>query len=314
MYKTGTIDIGTNTFLLLIAEFDYNGILKPIHHEQRIPRIGRDVDENKNIRHDAFIRAAEILNEYKKICLDYGVDCIAATGTSALRDAHNKNDFVNFIKNETGIMIEVIDGVEEAHWSYRGGLSFFNLQPNQNYSVIDIGGGSTEIILGSGGEVTNRISLNVGSVRLTERFLKCDPPSENEIQEMRSVLLSEFDKASGFQLRDSVFVGVAGTLTTLAMIDRKEDMIYPDRISGYELSFKTITEILDKLKNVKVAEIEEKYYVQKGRSDIILAGIVILHTFMEKYKLDSVTTSVCGLRHGIAIREYEKRSEKINKI
>ena len=119
---------------------------------------------------------------------------------------------------------------------------------NKRTLMIDIGGGSTEIILGSGGEVTNRISLNVGSVRLTERFLKCDPPSENEIQEMRSVLLSEFDKASGFQLRDSVFVGVAGTLTTLAMIDRKEDMIYPDRISGYELSFKTITEILDKLK------------------------------------------------------------------
>jgi exopolyphosphatase/guanosine-5'-triphosphate,3'-diphosphate pyrophosphatase len=307
MKKIATIDIGTNTFLLLISEFDDNGNMKLLHHEQRIPRIGRDVDENKNIRHDAFIRAAEILNDYKKICLDYGVDCIAATGTSALRDAHNKNDFVSFIKNETGIMIEVIDGVEEALWSYRGGLSFFNLKPNQNYSVIDIGGGSTEIILGLGGEVTNRISLNVGSVRLTERFLKSDPPSENEIQEMRNALFMEFDKVSEFKLGGSNFVGVAGTVTTLAMIDRKEDKINPERLSGYVLSHTAVTSILDMLKKATVRQIEEEYHVQKGRSDIILAGNVILHSFMDKFNIPSVITSICGLRHGIALREYEKK-------
>jgi len=304
MDKYAIIDIGTNTILLLIVAFDENGNIKFIHHEERIPRIGKDVDESRNIGNASFLKTVEIIKDYKKISDGFNVDKLTAVGTSALRDANNKKEFVQFIYDETGVKIEIISGSEEAHWSYRGALSFLKVDPNQYYSVIDIGGGSTEIISGKGNDVIKNISLDVGAVRLTERYLKSNPPTPQEINDTEMFLHTQFEKLNSFKLSNSFFVGVAGTITTLAMVDRGEREITIDNINGYLMSFVSISNILNDMKKLTVNDIENKYFVKKGRSDIIFAGTLILHSFMKQFNIASVMTSINGLRYGIAIREF----------
>lgn len=305
MHRIATIDLGTNTFLLLITEYT-NGRLLPIFNEQRIPRIGSNVDKNKILEPNAFKKAFDVLSEYKQICDRYEVEKIIAVGTSALREAKNSNEFVNFIKKELGIDIEIISGYDEANYTYIGGLSFMDIDPSQKYAVIDIGGGSTEIIYGQGNNVINKVSLNIGSVRLTEKYLKNDPPLEDEISKLKENLYNSFSKLDTFSFKDTVLIGVAGTVTTLAMIDRCENQIYPDKIMGHKIYLDSLQSIVNKLSTSKVSEIESKYFVQKGRSDVILAGMIILETFMKMFSFDSVLTSICGLRHGIALREFGK--------
>jgi exopolyphosphatase/guanosine-5'-triphosphate,3'-diphosphate pyrophosphatase len=304
MNKYAIIDIGTNTILLLIVAFDENGNIEFIHHEERIPRIGKDVDESKNIGNTSFLKTAEIIKDYKKISDSFHIDKLVAVATSALRDANNKKEFVEFIYNETGVTIEIISGSDEAHWSYRGALSFLKVDPNQHYSVIDIGGGSTEIITGKGINVINNISLNIGAVRLTERYFRNNSPSLDEINHAKMFLHTEFEKLNSFKPICGSFIGVAGTITTLAMIDRGEQEITIDNINGYQLSFISISNILNDMKKLTANDIESKYFVKKGRSDIIFAGTLILHSFMEQFNITSIMTSINGLRYGIAIREF----------
>jgi len=304
MNKYAIIDIGTNTILLLVVAFDENGNIEFIHHEERIPRIGKDVDESRNIGKSSFLKTAEIIKDYKKISDGFIVDKLTAVGTSALRDANNKKEFVKFIYDETGIKIEIISGSEEAHWSYRGALSFLKVDHNQYYSVIDIGGGSTEIITGKGTNVINNISLDIGAVRLTERYFKNNSPTLDEINHAKMFLHTEFEKLNSFKLSHCSFIGVAGTITTLAMVDRGEREITIDNINGYQLSFISISNILNDMKKLTANEIENKYFVKKGRSDIIFAGTLILHSFMEQFNIANIMTSINGLRYGIAIREF----------
>ena len=304
MKRLATIDLGTNTFLLLISE--YNDKLITILDEQRIPRIGKEIDEKKNIHRDAFYRALEVLKEYKFICEKFKVDKIVAVGTSALRDAKNKSEFIEFIKKHINIEIEILSGEEEALFTYIGGIKSLGLDINNKYSVIDIGGGSTEIVIGEGRNIYQKISLNIGSVRMTERFLLNDPPLELEIEKMDECINNELSKIKNNSLNNSCLVGVAGTVTTLAMIDIGEKNIIPEKINGYKLSLLKIKSILNKFKQSTIEEIKSVFHIPEGRADVIFAGVSILVNFMSKFKIDSITTSIGGLRYGIAVREYEK--------
>jgi exopolyphosphatase/guanosine-5'-triphosphate,3'-diphosphate pyrophosphatase len=304
MKRLATIDLGTNTFLLLISE--YNDKLIPILDEQRIPRIGKDIDSKKNIYNDAFCRALEVLDEYKNICKKYKVDKIVAVGTSAIRDAKNKNEFIEFIKTHTNIEVEVLLGEEEALFTYIGGISSLGLDINNKFSVIDIGGGSTEIVIGEGRNIYQKVSLNIGSVRMRERYLLNDPPLESEVKKMDEYINEEISKLQNIDLNNSCLIGVAGTVTTLAMIDLGEKIIKPEKVNGYKLSLSKIKSILNKLKHSTHEEIKSVFHIPEGRADVIFAGVSILVNFMSKFKIDSITTSVGGLRYGIAIREFEK--------
>ena len=305
MNKYAIVDIGTNTILLLICNLDENGNIKFIHHAEKTPRIGKDVDNSKNIGHTSFLKTAEIIKDYKKISDSFNADKLIAVGTSALRDANNKKEFVEFIYAETGVRVEIINGSDEAHWSYRGALSFLKVDPLQYYSVIDIGGGSTEIITGKGTNIINNVSIDVGAVRLTERFFKNNPPNSDEIKCAKMFLYNEFEKLNSLKLIPESFIGIAGTITSLAMIDQGEHEIICDHVNGYRLSFASISNILNSMKEFTVNDIEDKYFVKQGRSDIVFAGTLILHSFMEQFNIPSITVSTNGLRHGIAIREFE---------
>ncbi len=199
LMKVASIDIGTNTLLLLIVDVK-DGKIIPLHNSQFIARLGKNVDSSGLIQKEAFDRVLNALIEFKKISEKFGVERIFAIGTSALRDAKNRDEFLNFIKEKTGIEIKVISGEEEAKLTYLGAVSGLDKKfLKTKITVIDIGGGSTEVILGSGFEIEKFVSLNIGTVRITEKFLKHSPPLDEEINDAKFYIQKEFEKIKDFR-------------------------------------------------------------------------------------------------------------------
>jgi len=303
--KIASIDVGTNTMLLLIVEVDKNGIIQVLHDEQVIARLGKGVDSNQIINQETFLRAENFFQAYKQTCDLYAVDKIVAVGTSALRDAKNREEFCAYIQQKVGITIDVISGDEEAKWTYRGGISEFSGQSDK-YSVIDIGGGSTEIIVGNEKEIVTKTSINIGSVRLTERILHQSPPEDSAIIEAHEFILSQMPKDQFKNMSPTMTIGVAGTLTTLASLHQHLQEYDPKKISGYQLTYENICEIFALLKDKNLEQLKLFPQISQGRADILLAGIMILMGFMEATQLTTITVSDRGLRYGIVYSEIEK--------
>jgi len=301
-----TIDIGTNTVLLLVADVDATGNIHTLRYEQRIPRPGRGVDENRKINKDAFARVLDVLKEYKQISESLHSERIIACGTSALRDATNGEEFVEFIKNKTGIAVEILSGDEEALWTYQGAISgLSNL--GDRIAVIDIGGGSTEVIVGNHSTIQNKISLNIGSVRITERFFKHTPPLPQEIEFATEFIGDEFAQLRQFDLKDTKLVGVAGTVTTLAAMAQNLPRFDLEKISGCVLTYQTVGNLLHELCMMRLDEIRAIPSMSSGREDVITAGTLILFEFMKYNGLKTIITSERGVRYGLALREWKQR-------
>ncbi len=302
--RIASIDIGTNTILLLIADVNKNGIVKILHDEQVIARLGKGVDAKRIINQETFVRAKDFLSHYKGVCNSFSVEQISAVGTSALRDAHNNVEFINYIKDAVGLSIEILSGSEEAKWTYRGGISDF-IGRAEKYSVVDIGGGSTEIITGNSIGILSKVSLDIGSVRITERILKDSPPEISALIEAHEFILSTIPVEQIRTIRSTFTIGVAGTLTTLAALHQQLPEYVPEMINGYHLTFDDICSMFASLKDKSVEQISTIPQISAGRADIILAGIMILMGFMEKSGLKQITVSDRGLRYGILLREIE---------
>jgi len=303
--RIAAIDIGTNTVLLLVAEVDDREIITPIAYEQRIPRLGKDVDARRVIGKPAFERVAGVLREYKAICEPLKPDRIAAVGTSAVRDAANREEFVSFIKAQTGIGIEILNGEEEARLAYFGALSGIRTQ-SANFGVIDIGGGSTEIVTGTREDIRNKITVNIGSVQLTERFLRHDPPTAPELEKATKLVAKALGSLPQFDFRNTVVVGVAGTATTLAALDQGLKEFDREKITGYRLTKPATTNLFTKLQKMKTDEIRSLSAVTHGRADILTAGTLILYSFMERTGVVEITVSERGVRYGLVLREWRR--------
>jgi len=316
MMRIASIDIGTNTILLLIADIDRQGKIHPVHHEQRYPRLGKDVDERKKIPRSAFDRAVEALEEFNAIALHYHTERIIACATSAARDAVNKDDLLRHLRSTTGLTVEVLSGREEALWSYRGvmtGLETSTIPP----VVVDIGGGSTEIIyqdsessLSKSDTDTEsslvRFSLQLGSVRLTERFFMHDPPEEQELQAAAGFIDRELGRLPPFDFSRRILIGVAGTATTLACLDQGLMEFDIGKVSGYSLSRTRIADWFKQLSARTIHEISSLSRTTEGREDILTAGILILNEFMGRFGCETLIVSERGLRYGLVLREWQR--------
>lgn len=301
-----TIDIGTNTVLLLVARFDDRGRITPLVYEQRVPRLGKGVDREKTLHAESIDRVIGVLREYREIMARHHIDAVAVCGTSAVRDSANREEFAQRVREEAGFQLEILTGDEEALWTYRGAIS--GVPDVNRATVVDIGGGSTEITIGDRTRIVEKISLNVGSVRLTERIFLHDPPTLSELESAVEVVENEIERAAKFNFAGSTLVGVAGTATTLAVLAQGLREFHIDAVTNYRLKQEKVEDLFRMLRSLTSSEILDLSSVTEGRHDVITAGSLILREIMAHFKFREMIVSERGVRYGLAIREWEKRT------
>ncbi|NTW52233.1 MAG: Ppx/GppA family phosphatase [Chlorobiaceae bacterium] len=306
MERTACIDVGTNTALLLVADLDpQSGRIVPVEHRQSIVRLGQKVDEGRLIRREALDRLIDCLKAYRKLCDSIGVRSMVAAGTSALRDAANRNEIIEEVEKATGIELRCISGKEEAELTFFGAVAGMANVP-EPFSVIDIGGGSTEVIMGTTSSVDRSVSMDIGSVRLTERFFTSLPPSPAEFEAARQEINRQLaaNLPPFFAARNQVF-GVAGTLTTIAQVSMGELRFVAEKVQGYRLGYDQVHHLVERLRTMTLPEIAA-LGIPEGRADVITMGTLILHQFMRLLGVGSVTVSIQGLRFGMAQKELQR--------
>ncbi|MBN1447454.1 MAG: Ppx/GppA family phosphatase [Bacteroidetes bacterium] len=306
--RVGSIDVGTNTILLLIADVDDNGTLRVVRDEQVVARVGRGVDKTGTIEWDAFTRSERFLRSYLEALSESKAEVVRATGTSALRDAKNGDDFLDYMYRNLGLEIEILRGEDEALWTYGGAISAFPDRTGR-YAVLDIGGGSTELTLGKGFHILERDSIDIGCVRLTEKYLHHAPPEGEELTQLLRHIDNALTAYPDFDTVETTFVGVAGTVTTLAALELGLNDYDREKVAGFELSREMIQQRFDQFRLLSKEEIESELRVDPGRSDIIFVGIAILKQMMEIRNIPVLVVSERGLRYGIVMREWERRFE-----
>ncbi len=292
--RVAAIDLGSNSFLCLIAEKDKDGKIKEIYDTIEFVKLGEGVHKNKAFSEGALERAELAFQKFQKQIEKYKVEKIASVATSAARDVSNKDKFFDLGKKYE-IPIEIISGENEGDYTYLGVLSGRPKEPN--FSVLDIGGGSTEIAYRSNGSLTAK-SFNVGCVRLTELFLKSSPEKDFEILEFRNYLK---EKMPSMDFGNLEMVAVAGTPTTLASLHLKKDFD-PSVIDNFQLTKTHIKDLIQKLYVLTIEERKKLTGIDAPRADVIMAGALILEHVMEICKLDSVTVSCRGVRYGLAYK------------
>lgn len=305
MQRIATIDIGTNTVLLLIADLDFESkSIRTIYNHQEIIRLGKGVDGERQISIEAIERLVDCLSRYQKFIQKYAVNMVRAVATSAVRDAKNQEAVLQAVWERCAIEIELLSGEAEAELTFQGAVAGWNKAP-EPFLVIDIGGGSTELVLGEVDQIFEKASIDVGSVRLTERFFEqCQPPSSESFEAARRFLAESFAKEISRFIsgRESV-VAVAGTAVTLAQRAQGLSSFENDKLHGYAMSYRQVEEILFAFKDQTVEDIAESG-VEKGRADVITAGALILWEFMRIFGAKQVVVSTQGLRYGVAVREF----------
>jgi exopolyphosphatase / guanosine-5'-triphosphate,3'-diphosphate pyrophosphatase len=299
--RIASIDVGTNTVLLLLAEIGPDGTLVPLLDEQRFPRLGKGVDETRRLSAEATTRVIDVLKEYRTLLDPRRPDRVILFGTSAVRDALNREEFIDRIARETGLTMEVLNGEDEAYWTYRGTLS--GIPDVRRATVVDIGGGSTEIVTGTRDAIEQALTLQIGSVRLTERFLRSNPPTDPELEAAITETEDALTQVGSFSFAGSTLVGVAGTATSLAALALGMTTFGP--VSGYRMPYPVVEHLFRTLRSMPTGMIRTLSGVMEGREDIITAGALILREVMAHLGFKEVVVSERGVRYGLVLREVE---------
>jgi exopolyphosphatase/guanosine-5'-triphosphate,3'-diphosphate pyrophosphatase len=301
-----TIDVGTNTTLLLVARIGPDGSIEALDERAEITRLGRGIGGDGALGAQGIERTLATLRAYAAIARREGAK-IAAVGTEALRRAPNAAAFLGPAAEILGAPIEVIDGGREAALTFRAVAAAFPDLLAGPLVVVDIGGGSTEIVIASGGVVTLKVSLPLGSVRFTERFIHHDPPLPAEtaaiVQAIDGAIADVPFPASG----EVTLVGVAGTVTTLAAMAESLVSYDPLRVHGYRLSRAAIAREIARLGSATQAARERIVGLDPRRADVILAGALILDRIATAAGATEVRVSDRGIRWGLLHELAESR-------
>ncbi len=305
------IDIGTNSLRLLITQID-RYIFREIYSDRKTTRLGQGLDSTGALDREAEDRSLRALLNFAEKLQQHDVQHIAVVGTSALRNASNAKDFIREVKKITGLAVNVISGEEEARLTLIGVSRSMNGKTERNKLekalIIDIGGGSTEIIITCLGRDTIVASLPLGAVYLNERFIQHDPPDRRELELMRSAIRCELETTIGKTrpARGSIFAGTAGTITTLASMVQRLETYDSNRINGTVLERESIDNIVDTLGRMTMKERSSIRGLEPTRQDIILAGAVVTQEIMKYFGYYSLIVSNWGLREGIVLDLYGK--------
>ncbi|HET9827317.1 MAG TPA: Ppx/GppA phosphatase family protein [Nocardioidaceae bacterium] len=303
MRRVAAVDCGTNTIRLLVADIDRDaGTQDSLVREMRIVRLGQDVDRTGRLADEALTRVFAATDEYARIIADRQVEEVRFVATSASRDADNADVFAEGVRSRLGVRLEVVSGDEEAQLSYDGATRALPVVPSP-VAVLDIGGGSTELIVGSGpGRVDAARSLDIGSVRLTERLMPSDPPTRTELEAVTRVVDEALDTlpSYGVQIADArTIVGVAGTVTTLAMLLTGLRSWDRERVHHASFPLADVHDLVARLLAMTSAE-RRRLGVPEGRSDVIAAGALILDRVLRRSGARRLTVSDSDILDGIA--------------
>jgi exopolyphosphatase / guanosine-5'-triphosphate,3'-diphosphate pyrophosphatase len=301
--RVAAVDCGTNTIRLLVADIDRDaGTQDSLVREMRIVRLGQDVDRTGRLADEALTRVFAATEEYARIIAAQQVEEVRFVATSASRDADNADVFAAGVRSRLGVRLEVVSGDEEAQLSYDGATRALPVVPSP-VAVLDIGGGSTELIVGSGpGRVDAARSLDIGSVRLTERLMPSAPPTRTELEAVTRVVDEALDTlpSYGVQIAGArTIVGVAGTVTTLAMLLTGLRSWDRERVHHASFPLADVHELVARLLAMTSAE-RRRLGVPEGRSDVIGAGALILDRVLRRSGAGRLTVSDSDILDGIA--------------
>jgi exopolyphosphatase/guanosine-5'-triphosphate,3'-diphosphate pyrophosphatase len=296
------VDIGTLTCRLLIADLSSGSPLKELQSERSILRLGEGVDQTKRLSSAAMDRVIQCLREWRKIIENHHVYASTAVATSAVRDATNRGEFLERVKRESEIEVEIITGEEEARRTMLGIRSGLPVDAT-DVLALDIGGGSTEFILDRPGQKPIVRSIDIGVVRLCERLLHHDPPTDDEVRQAREWVARETKAAVADMgnYQTATFVGTAGTITSLAAMAQKLPVFEPARLHNYKLQLATIQELEQTLLSRMKTDHIGLPGLEKKREEVIAAGAIIIRTVMEALEKDRCLVSDLGLREGVLI-------------
>lgn len=294
------IDFGTNTARLLVADCS-SGTLVPVHIEREVVRLGGGFTDEHGLSIEAQERGLACLRRFSEILMRYGVTRVRASATSAVRDAGNGRTFVDHVFRETGINLVVIDGTEEARLTLSGVMSSLDSKP-ETLVVLDVGGGSTEFTVSSNGIPVFIKSMPIGVVRLTEGF-QTDLEMNVRVQSVIDQLEKDIVAAGIVFSEEAELVGTAGTATTLAAISLGM-MEYDYRVvNNFTLTREEIAGIFTRLLPLSPPERLSVAGLEKGREDLIIAGMVIISSIMDRFAFARLKVSDFGLLEGLVLSE-----------
>ncbi|WP_026212392.1 Ppx/GppA phosphatase family protein [Longispora albida] len=296
--RVAAIDCGTNSVRLLIADLR-GGALSELVREMRIVRLGEGVDRTGRLAPAAIERTRLALEEYAGLIKEHGADRVRMVATSASRDAENAGEFVAMVRSVLGIDPEVVSGDEEARLSFTGAVR--GLETEGPYLVVDIGGGSTEFVVGDR-EVESAISVDIGCVRMTERHIHADPPSTVELADATADITATVERALGAVGggRGLTLVGLAGSVTTIAGIWLGLTRYEPKSIHHAVVPAAGVADVVDRLIGMDHDTRLAIPIMHPGRADVIIAGGLILRTIMERTGAGAVIASESDILDGIA--------------
>jgi exopolyphosphatase/guanosine-5'-triphosphate,3'-diphosphate pyrophosphatase len=295
--RVGAVDIGTNSTRLLVADVSSAGGIAEVDRLLEITRLGDRVDADRRLGDEAMGRVHAVLERYAARAAQLGADPVLATATSAVRDAGNGAEFLAGVAARHGFVTRLLSGDEEAELTYRGVCSRQAI--GDGALICDIGGGSTELVLGGPDGVRDRASLNIGCVRLSERHLHTDPPTAEELRALRTEAAAALPARLTAAARE--LVGVAGTVTTLATIDMGLECEIPEVIDGHRLPAASVERLLAELAALPVAQRRLVRGLMPERAPTIVAGAVILSAVVEATAAHMVVVSERDILHGAAL-------------
>lgn len=300
--RIGAIDIGSNSTRLLLADVE-DGRISEISRESIVTRLGDGVDASGALNDAAIARVHDAIDEYSGEIALAACDRVGGVATSAVREASNGGEFAAGIGAQFGIPIEVIGGDREAELTFVGASSGDAMDGDGRSLVVDIGGGSTEFIVGASGELLFHISTKLGAVRQSERHLASDPPTADELDALlaEAAEIIESNVPAEFRARIARGIGVAGTPTVLASIDQALEEFDPWKVHGYPIAIGAAEELLERLAALPLAERREVTGLHPDRAPTIVAGAAILLSTMRAFGLDEIVVSEHDILYGLAL-------------
>jgi len=301
--RVAAVDIGTNSVRLLVAEVDgtspRDAKLVPLDRRMRITRLGQGVDRTRALAPEAIDRTTAVLREYRAALDEYGVTQVRATATSAARDATNREHFFTAAHDALGVTPELLAGEEEAALSFLGATA--DLDAPAPYLVVDIGGGSTEFVLGTE-EPEGLVSLDIGCVRITEQFLHTDPPAPEELSNAVAVvrdLVADVPRVIPGALEARTLVGLAGTVTTVAAVEQGLPEYDPVKIHHFVLTREAAEDVFRTLATEPAARRAHNPGLEAGRVDVIVGGAAVLVGIFRVLGFDAMLVSEADILDGL---------------